>query len=99
MVVAKDTAMDPETLSISLPAETAKMIRTKVESGAYASQSEVIAEALRFWHDQLEDRPHRLGLIRAKLDEAAEHPERITDAALGQHLDRLFDEYRLKQAK
>lgn len=38
-----------EKLSITLPAEMAKMIREKVSSGAYGSNSEVIREALRGW--------------------------------------------------
>ena len=38
-----------EKLSITLPAEMAKVIREKVSSGAYGSNSEVIREALRAW--------------------------------------------------
>lgn len=38
-----------EKLSITLPAEMARMIREKVSSGAYGSMSEVIREALRGW--------------------------------------------------
>ena len=39
--------MDPaEKLSITLPANLARLVREKVESGAYASNSEVIREAL-----------------------------------------------------
>lgn len=34
-------------LSITLPHEMAEMVRTKVESGAYASESEVIRDGLR----------------------------------------------------
>ena len=44
--------MDPqnaEKLSITLPPEMARMIREKVSSGAYGSNSEVIREALRSW--------------------------------------------------
>lgn len=41
-----------EKLSITLPPEMARMIREKVSSGAYGSNSEVIREALRGWLDR-----------------------------------------------
>ena len=36
-----------ERLSITLPADMARLIRAKVEEGSYASNSEVIREAQR----------------------------------------------------
>ncbi len=39
-------------LSISLPEDMAQMIRKQVEGGAYASNSEVIRDALRLWQEQ-----------------------------------------------
>lgn len=44
--------MEPQNaakLSITLPVEMAKIIRERVSSGAYGSNSEVIREALRAW--------------------------------------------------
>lgn len=38
-----------EKLSITLPAEMVRLIRAKVESGGYASNSEVVREAMRGW--------------------------------------------------
>jgi antitoxin ParD1/3/4 len=38
-----------ERLSITLPIEMAKLIRSKVEQGGYASNSEVIREAMRLF--------------------------------------------------
>ena len=38
-----------EKLSITLPAEMVRVIRSKVESGGYSSNSEVIREAMRGW--------------------------------------------------
>ncbi len=38
-----------EKLSITLPAEMVRVIRDKVASGAYGSNSEVIRDALRAW--------------------------------------------------
>jgi antitoxin ParD1/3/4 len=42
-------SQDAEEWSITLPPEMARMIREKVSSGAYGSDSEVIREALRGW--------------------------------------------------
>lgn len=39
-------------LSITLPNEMADMVRAKVDSGAYASESEVIREGLRTLQDR-----------------------------------------------
>jgi antitoxin ParD1/3/4 len=47
--------MDPqnaEKLSITLPPEMARLIREKVSSGAFGSNSEVIRAALRGWFER-----------------------------------------------
>lgn len=62
-----------EKLSITLPAEMVRIIREKVGTGAYGSNSEVIREALRGWMD----REQRL----ATLDSAITRG--ITDAEAG----------------
>jgi len=41
-----------EKLSITLPADMVRVIRAKVEGGAYASNSEVIREAVRGWMER-----------------------------------------------
>jgi len=43
---------NPEKLSITLPAEMVRLIREKVDRGAYASNSEVIREAMRGWMER-----------------------------------------------
>ncbi|MGZ8218663.1 type II toxin-antitoxin system ParD family antitoxin [Methylomagnum sp.] len=45
-------AATAEKLSITLPAEMARLIREKVGTGAYDSDSEVIREAVRGWMDR-----------------------------------------------
>ena len=53
--------MEPaEKLSITLPANLARIVRQKVESGAYASNSEVIREALRAWQEREMERERQL---------------------------------------
>ena len=55
-----------EKLSITLPADMARMVRDKVEGGAYASNSEVIREALRAWQERESNcSPLCVGLTRA----------------------------------
>ncbi|MDR3423641.1 MAG: type II toxin-antitoxin system ParD family antitoxin [Alphaproteobacteria bacterium] len=52
-----------EKLSITLPAEMVRVIREKVGTGAYGSNSEVIREALRGWMD----RERRLATLDASI--------------------------------
>ena len=66
-----------EKLSITLPAEMVRVIRAKVESGGYSSNSEVIREAMRGW---LERERHF-----ATLNAAIEHG--IADADAGRVAD------------
>ena len=84
--------MQTEKLSISLPADMAQMIRLRVQSGAYASNSEVIRDALRLWQSRDQEREQRLEAIRAGINEAADDPERIPDEEMGRHFDRRLAE-------
>jgi antitoxin ParD1/3/4 len=45
-------SQNAEKLSITLPPEMARLIREKVSSGAYGSNSEVIRAALRGWFER-----------------------------------------------
>jgi antitoxin ParD1/3/4 len=63
-----------EKLSITLPASLARAVREKVESGEYASNSEVIREALEALQDQeMEQLLAGIDLRRA-LEEALDDP-------------------------
>ena len=84
--------MNAEKFSITLPADMAQTIRAAVSAGGYASNSEVIREAMRLWQDRRADREQRLAEVRAKIQEAIDDPVRITDDELGRHFDkRLAD--------
>lgn len=63
-----------EKLSITLPAEMVRVIREKVGCGAYASNSEVIREALRGWME----REGRLAALDAAITRG------LADAQAGQ---------------
>ena len=75
-----------ERLSITLPADMARIIRAKVEEGRYASNSEVIREAMRAWQEQEQLRAQRLTTLRAKIAEAdAEVASPLSDAEVERH--------------
>jgi antitoxin ParD1/3/4 len=63
-----------EKLSITLPANLARIVREKVESGAYASNSEVISEALRDWQERDMERVQRFAKIRQDIEDAISDP-------------------------
>lgn len=56
-----------EKLSITLPAEMVRLIRSKVESGRYSSNSEVIREAMRGWLE----RERHFATLEAAIDRGA----------------------------
>ena len=84
--------MNAEKLTITLPAEMARLIRREVERGAYASDSEVVREAVRLWQERREEREQRLGVIRSKLQEAVDDPVRISGDEMRAHFERLTAE-------
>jgi antitoxin ParD1/3/4 len=63
-----------EKLSITLPADMARMVREKVEGGAYASNSEVIREALRTWQEREAMKARHLDEVRQKIAESVDDP-------------------------
>jgi antitoxin ParD1/3/4 len=83
-----------ERLSITLPTEMARLIRAKVEQGGYASNSEVIREAMRAWQEQELRRAERYEAIRAKIAEADADPR---PSLTEEEVDRHF-EARLKKS-
>ncbi len=75
-----------ERLSITLPIDMARLIRAKVEEGGYASNSEVIREAMRAWQEQEQLRAQRLAAVRARIAEAdAETAPPLSDAEVERH--------------
>jgi antitoxin ParD1/3/4 len=59
-----------EKISIALPPEMAAIVRRAVETGEYASNSEVVREALREWTYQRELRQRGLDELRRLWNEA-----------------------------
>jgi len=69
-----------EKLSITLPRDMAEMIRSKVQTGAYASNSEVIREALRLMREREGERNQRLAWLREKVDRSLTDDRPSVDA-------------------
>lgn len=69
-----------EKLSITLPRDMAEMIRGKVQAGAYASNSEVIREALRLLQEQEGLKAQKLAWLREKIDRSPADPRPSVDA-------------------
>ena len=78
-----------ERLSVTLPMEMARIIRSKVESGLYASNSEVVREAMRRWMEAEARRGERLDVIRARIAAADADPRAsVSDDDVAAHLAR-----------
>jgi len=86
-------------LSITLPTEMARMVRKRVQRGAYASNSEVIREALRVWEERESEREHRLSTIRKKIDEALKDPRRVKEAQVEAHFRTLHRKTKKARAR
>jgi antitoxin ParD1/3/4 len=69
-----------EKLSITLPRDMAEMIRGKVQTGAYASNSEVIREALRLLQEQEKLKAQKLAWLREKVDRSLADPRPSVEA-------------------
>jgi antitoxin ParD1/3/4 len=63
-------------LSIALPKEMVADIRTAVDSGRYATTSEVIREAVREWRDKPRELPERVRVPKTR----EEFRKRLRDA-------------------
>jgi antitoxin ParD1/3/4 len=58
-----------ERMTITLTAEMAEAVRMAVQTGAYASSSEIIREALRDWRHKRALQEKELQELRAKVEE------------------------------
>ena len=65
-----------ERMTITLPLEMAELIKGAVESGDYASASEVVREALREWKTKRALQLQELAGLKADIDKWADVIER-----------------------
>jgi antitoxin ParD1/3/4 len=74
-----------EKISIALPPELVSLVRQAVETGEYASSSEVVRDALRDW-------THRRTLRRQGIEELRKvWQQAMEDHSPGVDLDEVFD--------
>ena len=63
-----------ERLSITLPSDMAETLRAAVSDGGYASNSEVIQEAIKLWEDANAARLRRFEAMRSAIADADADP-------------------------
>jgi antitoxin ParD1/3/4 len=61
-----------ERITVTMPEEMAAKMRAAVESGEYATTSEIVREALRDWNELQERRQIKLERLRALIHEGLE---------------------------
>jgi antitoxin ParD1/3/4 len=76
-----------ERLTVTLPAEMTAVIKSAVNSGDYASTSEVVREAVRDWKTKRALQLHELAALKTDIDKG------LTDLAEGRVKD--FDASRI----
>ncbi|MBP2448400.1 type II toxin-antitoxin system ParD family antitoxin [Rhizobium leguminosarum] len=82
-----------EKISVSMTPQQADLLRDAVESGAYASSSEVVREAIRDWSAKWETRKGDIERLRALWAEG-----KASGSAKPVDFDQVLDEAR-KEAK
>ena len=80
-----------EKISIALPAEMAANVRKAVETGEYASYSEVVRDALHEWMLKRDLRQHSLDELRKLLRQA--QADKAPGVPVDEILDRLERKY------
>jgi len=85
-----------EKISIALPPKMVELVRDAVETGEYASSSEVVREALREWTEKRGLRRQGLSELRRVWKQAVKNAEPGIEpgVAPGKVLDRLEQKYR-----
>jgi antitoxin ParD1/3/4 len=82
-----------EKISITLPTDMVQAIREKVDSGAYASTSEVVMEAMRLWQRREREQVERIGSIRERIERSlADPPPSVPLEEAFDRIERLHDE-------
>ena len=70
-----------ERMTITMPADMAAGIKAAVESGDYASTSEVVRDALRDWKTRRTLQMHEIAILKADIDKG------LADVAAGRVAD------------
>ena len=65
-----------ERITVTMPEEMAAKLRAAVESGEYATTSEIVREALRDWSDEQDRKEAALAKLRLMIAEGEKGPFR-----------------------
>ncbi len=90
-----------ERITVTMPEEMAAKMRAAVESGEYATTSEIVREALRDWDAYQERRQAKLQWLRAEIQKGLEGPFRPADEVFDEleaRLQKLVDEQKKSAA-
>lgn len=80
-----------EKVSVTLTPEMVRDVRASVDSGEYASASEVVREALRGWQRQRAEDAERLASVRARARRSLDDPRpSLTEAELDRELAAFY---------
>jgi antitoxin ParD1/3/4 len=63
-----------ERITVALPEEIAAKVHAAVESGEYATEGEVVREAMREWSDLQDRRQAALDRLREQIDQGLKSP-------------------------
>jgi antitoxin ParD1/3/4 len=76
-----------EEISVTLPADMVRLIRERVSSGAYASTSEIVGEAVRLWQAHSREHDDQVAAIKARIQRSLADPR--PSAPVEEVFDRL----------
>ncbi len=76
-----------EKISVTITSEMLQTVRECVDSGEYASTSEIMRDALRLWTRQRDEDAERLAAIRSRIGRSIDDPR--PDVPLDEAFDRI----------
>lgn len=77
-----------ERITVTMPEEMAAKMRAAVESGEYATTSEIVREALRDWNEYQERRRLKLEQIRAMIADGEKGPFRDGEEVMSELIEK-----------
>ena len=80
-----------EKISITITPDMLSAIRASVDSGEYASTSEVVRDAMRLWQRQKLEQAERLEAIKARIQRSLNDPRpSLTEEEVDAALEAMF---------
>lgn len=80
-----------EKLDVMVPVDLAEMVRARVEAGEFASDSELVGEALRLWQERDANLDEAFEEVRAGIQRALVDPRpSISDEEVRRSLEELY---------